>query len=223
MSSRWIVSIVFAGALFADTVFVHPAMGQCGDHADLFVGRTASGQLKIVGDGLSATLLICPVDGVLKGFTSAEPGFNAVAANEPDNDFFTLASGVTVRIEAVSLDPAFKAWGPGLASLIDEPGDRILLGGASLHTHVTWHVDSLDTAFDPDRPDWKGTFILVDTGSTGFTASAAFTLTFAPEQLEEVPTVSEWGMIVLGLSILCAATILLRNAGREGPRQTERA
>lgn len=182
------------------------AQAQCLDHMDILIGRSAGGQLKLVN--VPGDIVVCPVDGLLKGYASGQPGFGAVAVDDPPNDLFTLASGASVRLEAVGLESALKVWGPSLGTLMDAPGERILLGGPGLHTHVTWHVDSQDANYDVQDMPWTGTFRLVDTGSTGYTASANFSFSFAPEPEVVVPAASQWGLVALALSVLIAGTLL---------------
>lgn len=184
---------------------------QCGEHSDLLIGRTGAGQLVLQNAefSLDQVVLLCPVNGVLSGYSNGNPGFDAEeVVDDPGNDFFTLESGAVVSIEAVSLAPAFKAWGPGLATLMDEAGESILLGDEGLHEHLTWHADSNDPSFDPSQTHWVAQFKLVDTGSTGYAESDVFELQF--NNGLAVPAVSEWGIVLMVCGLLVAGTLAMR-------------
>lgn len=151
---------------------------------DVFVGRTAAGQLRISAPGSGGyvpdeSIKVLPaVMGLFNGWSDNNPGFDRIVISDPGNDFLTLQSGCQVRIEVVQVDPAFQAISASF-SIIDDPGERLLLGGSTLHTHLTWLVNSDHPMFDPDKVLWRATFRLVDTGSTGYTASNPFTFYFA--------------------------------------------
>lgn len=151
---------------------------------DVLVGRSAANQLKASPAGSGgyipdANIKVLPaVSGLFNGFSDNNPGFDRIVADMPGIDFLTLQSGTQVRLELVSVDPACKAVTATFA-VIDVPGERALLGNQSLHTHLTWLVQSDDPAYDPLRVLWRATFKLVDTGSTGYSESAPFTFYFA--------------------------------------------
>ena len=195
------------------------AHAQCGEHGDLLIGRTTAGQL-VLGDAefsVGETVLLCPVDGILSGFASGNPGFDAEEViDDPENDFLKLEPGAVIAIEAVSIDPAFKAWGPGLATLIDEVGEQITLGGDNLHEHLTWHADSQDPEFNSSDTDWLATFRFVDSGSTGYADSAPFQMRFTNQEAGEavVPTISEWSMFAMACGLIGVATLIGRRTER---------
>lgn len=146
---------------------------------DVVVGRTATGQLKIGGFLPDENIVVLPaVSGLFNGWSDNNPGFDRLVTSEPENDLYTLQSGVQVRIEVVGVDPAFQAITSTL-QIIENPGQRALLGGSGLHTHLTWLVNSNHAMFDPVKVLWRATFKLVDTGSTAYTESEPFTFYFA--------------------------------------------
>lgn len=151
---------------------------------DVLVGRSAANQLRVSPAGSGGYIpdanikVLPPVSGLFNGFSDNNPGFDHIVADMPGIDFLTLQSGTQVRLELVSVDPACKAVTASFA-VIDVPGERALLGGNLLHTHLTWLVQSDDPAYDPLRVLWRATFKLVDTGSTGYSESAPFTFYFA--------------------------------------------
>lgn len=211
------VAVVLLGS-FALALPAHVALAQCGDHGDILVGRTADDTLAVAPAEFSFDefVVLCAVDGLLQGYTSGNPGFDAEeVVDDPENDFFRLEPGAAIAIEAVALDPACKAWGPGLASLIDEAGESVVLGGDNLHEHLTWHVDSDDPAFDPSEVIWSATFRLIDTGSTGYAASDPFTLQFI--RAAPVPAVSEWGLLITALMICAVYSLICRASRMELP------
>jgi len=159
---------------------------------DVIIGRTGSGQLRFEAD-LDEIHLLEPVAGLLQGWAGDEPGFEALAEDEPDEDFFRLGTGAQIWLEAVALDPALRVHNPlNPLLMLSAPGDRLPLGDHELHDHVIWHVDPLDPAFDPGRSIWQGTFKLVDTGPTGYSDSPLLTLRFA------IPEPGTFALLVAG-------------------------
>ncbi len=149
------------------------------DEGDVIVARSAANQLRIDGYNPDSEITVLePSGGLFNGWTGTEPGFDHLVVEEPENDLFTLQSGCQIRLELVAADPAFRAITNTFA-IIDDPGERALLGGAALHAHLTWHVNSDHASFDPLKVLWRATFKLVDTGTTGYAESSAFTFHFA--------------------------------------------
>jgi hypothetical protein len=174
-----------------------PSWAQHQHAGDVIIGRSSAGQLKIEAD-LDEPHLLDAVNGLLKGFAGEEPGFEALTADEPAEDFFMLAPGADIRLEGISLDAALKAHdhlNPLL--VIDSAGDQLTLGAFDLHNHVVWHADSLDPAFDPLATEWQGTFRLVDVGTTLYAPSDAFTIRFT-----NVPEPAAITLLAFGLSAL---------------------
>ncbi|HKQ48889.1 MAG TPA: hypothetical protein VJZ71_12535 [Phycisphaerae bacterium] len=156
-----------------------PAAARAQHSGDVFVGRTAAGQLKLGGFIPDLNVIVLPpVNELFNGWSDNNPGFDRVITDDVPNDLLTLQSGVQVRIEVIQVDPAFQAISPSFV-VIDDPGERILLGNNNLHIHLTWLINSDEPDFDPLKVLWRATFKLVDTGSTGYTASVPFTFYFA--------------------------------------------
>jgi len=182
-----------------------------GQHAgDLIVGRDGAGKLKIEFDFTAATSLM-PVSGVLNGWSDADPGFEALKTDEPGEDFFTLQTGASIVFEVISFQPAFKAYSPGFATVLDGPGDTWTIGGSNLHEHPTWHIDSDDPGFVPSQTEWQGTFRLVDQGNTGYDPSDPYTIRFT--SVPPVPSLSPWGVALLALCLLSAGGGVLYRRG----------
>jgi hypothetical protein len=159
------------------------AAAACGQHfGDIGVGRSASGQLKVkpfnadqpsfdpnVGEGL---LTYYPAS---NSYRTTDPGFDASFPSDADQDYFPLATGASIRLVATSnLTPAFRV--VYQSGTIRNAGDSLPLGSATLHRHVVFIVDANESAFEPLRTTWLGTFLLRDTGSTGYQDSAVFAL-----------------------------------------------
>lgn len=164
------VAFLAAGSLFGAT---QTADAQ---HVDIEVGRTSGGQVAIEAD-LDEAILLEAVDGLLRGWTESDPGFFALEADEPDEDLFLLETGADISLEIVSIDEGLKFWASGLGSLADEIGEIVPLGDESLHTHLTFHIDS-----DVVGSDFMGTLEaqikLIDQGSTGYADSDPVTMRF---------------------------------------------
>lgn len=169
---RTFINAAVIAALSVSTAFAQHV-------GDVVVGRTAAGRLTIGGFSPDDNIVVLPpVSGLFNGWSDNNPGFDRLVTSEPENDFYTLGSGVQVRIEVVSVDPAFMAVSSSFV-VIDDPGERIILGGSTLHAHLTWLINSNEPDFDPLKVLWQATFRLVDTGSTAYTASEPFTFYFA--------------------------------------------
>ena len=180
------------------------------EHHDIIIARTAGGQLAAEFHFDEETHLE-EVSGLLNGWAGEAPGFGHLDADEPAEGFFMLEDGVQVYFEVVSFDPAFKSWAEGFSVVLQNPADSALLGGEHLHTHFEWHIDHDDPGFVHDQHEWAASFRLTDQGSTGYAPSETYTLVFTNEEHqhddEMVPTVSQWGLIVLALALLAVGKL----------------
>ncbi len=170
----------FAVAAFLPAVAA-PARAQHQHGGDLLIGRSAAGQLRVEFEWEVPTHLQ-PVTGpLLFGWAGDDPGLIARDEAEPEEDLYLFEPGVHIRFVALSLSPALKAHAPGFADVLDEPGESILLDEDPehlVHTHLVWHIDSADSAFDPTRTEWELQFQLQDVGTTAYTDSPAYTVLF---------------------------------------------
>lgn len=155
-----------------------PAPARAQHEGDVIIARTPSLQLVITGFDTDGFVALPPVSGLLNGWSDNGPGFDHLATANPGLGLFPLAAGAQIRLEVVSIDPAFRALGPGLAPIVDDPGEGLTLGDHQLHEHVTWHINSTDPDYDPLQCEWLATFILLDLGTTGYADSDPFTLRF---------------------------------------------
>lgn len=171
----------FAGSLSLLVFTAVPAMADP-HNDDIIVGVSSTGVLKIefnLHDHIDLYPISPGIPGVYEGFADDDPGFDHLEVAEPAEDFFPLADGADIWLVGVSLDAGLKVRNPtNLAVAIDSSGGSIRLGDDHLHTHVIWHIDSLDPGFNPAQDHWDGTFKLVDFGTTGYGDSAPFTLEF---------------------------------------------
>lgn len=179
MNDKRIKSVVL---LLAMALAVLPASALAGppEHGeDVVMGRMSSGQLATEVP-VPGPHELFPVSGPISGWTADEPGFLSLGVDEPDEDFFVLGAGAIINLELVSIDPALKVWSPGFNTVLTAPGQSFLLGGAEFDTHGTFHIDSTDPAFDPEQDLYVATLRIVDTGTTGYSPSAPFSLSFTP-------------------------------------------
>ncbi len=163
---------------------------------DTVIGRNAAGQLTVVVNSPGPNELPS-VDTFIHGWAADEPGNKTPDADEPENDFFMLGDGAIINLELVSIDPALKVWSPGFNTSLSTPGQSFLLGGAEFDTHGTFHIDSTDPNFDPNQDVLVATLRVVDTGTTGYGASAPFSLSFTP--VPEPTTILLAGLGAMGL------------------------
>jgi hypothetical protein len=152
---------------------------------DVWLCVSAAGQLKYnplgfnPDDPLTNIIVLPTATGLLHGWSSNSPGFDDVEQDDPAHDAYTFANGGFIRLDVLALDPALLVWNTGFQMF--PPGTSAALGSTDgdVHTHLIWHIRSDTAAFDPNRTFWRGTFRLIDTGSTAYTPSAPFTLYFS--------------------------------------------
>lgn len=155
-------------------VLASSAYGQHG--SDIWLGNQAN-RVAISPSGLmpeSTYSPLLPVDTFLQGWTNNNPGFDHVSGVQ--GGVAEFSGPVQIRLEVVDLDPALYVIDNSF-NVLEFPGDRTLLGGADLHTHITWFIDETDPGFDAEQCVWEGRFRLVDTG-TGLAPSLPFSLYF---------------------------------------------
>lgn len=169
--------LVLAGALAL------PARGE--HEGDLWIGVSSVGQLKLSPAGFepdeswAAVVVLSPGGGLFPGWTGNNPGFDDVETDSPVIDTYTLEVGANIWLDVVALDEALYVWNAQLQHF--GPGQMAHLGSApaDIHTHLIWHIYSLDPSFDALCVHWNGAFRLVDTGGTGYAASEPFTMVFS--------------------------------------------
>lgn len=204
MSARRLTHRSLASLLTAAAVAL-PASAQ---HAgDVWVARNAGQQISRGGLRVQEVILrLQPTEG---GWIDSNPGFDHLTSDRPDLGLFMLEAGCVVRLEAVALDPGLVAIQTGTFIVLDSPGDRFILrpSGPNLHEHPLWFIDEAASGFDPEWRVFHGTFRLVDTGATGYSASSDFTLKFTHHDLtpgdmncDGAVTVSDIGGFVLALT-----------------------
>ena len=116
-------------------------------------------------------------------YSAADPGFMNTGETPPEG-FFSLADGVTIRLELVDVDPAviFKI----NAAQLEAPGSSASLGTTpELHTHPTWQL-SLP---EGETGDFSLSFKLT-TDSPQYDDSQVFTIviTNEPPSMTETPS-----------------------------------
>lgn len=156
-------------------------------HVDLLVASTGKGGGALAVDfDFDATVPVyfsecfggtgSDCTGGVAVYSSEAPGFGALETDEPDEGFYALGLGVTVRFEVVAVDPGMSLFIDGV--LLDQPGESVALPPTpNLHTHGAWQV-AVD---DPD--DRLRTFtlsFLMTTTAAGYAESEVYTLLFRP-------------------------------------------
>ncbi|RIK67684.1 MAG: hypothetical protein DCC65_06030 [Planctomycetota bacterium] len=181
MKSAIVLSALAAASALSAPVSAGLIDARDGKEGDVNIGVDASGQLVIEFGGEPVALPA--ISGLLSGFGLDEPGFFALEEDEPDENIFVLGPGASIVLEVLSFDPALKAWTPGFADILDQPGDTWTIGAAPFDTHPFWHIDANDPTFiaPPGQSEWNATFRLLDTGTTGYLPSEPVTVTFTPE------------------------------------------
>jgi len=196
-----VVGISSTFCMCGSNLLAGPPHGHEGDFA---VAHTAAGQLTIDFD-FSERIELPPVDALLQGWAHDDPGFVTLDMDEPDEDVFGLDSGANVVLETVSIDPVLKIWNP---DLLDAPGEQLILGSPEFHTHVIFHIDSTDAAFDPQTAEYQLSFRLLDNGTTGYATSQTFVASFVP-----VPEPTMLVLLTLGAALLIPRAKRMRERG----------
>lgn len=136
---------------------------------DVWVGRTDSANppisIHVGGFDTNNLVVLPPVNGILHGWSNNSPGFDHLVNAVPAQNLYPLQSGANIWFQVVKFDPAFRVIDNGF-NILDQPGQQTSLGTETLHTHLIWHINSQDPAFDPNKWLWSAKFKLIDTGST---------------------------------------------------------
>jgi hypothetical protein len=144
----------------------------------MHVGRTDTGTIAIADFDFHDLFTLSPASPPLTGWSGHEPIFESIEADDPGAGIFVLDTAAKVSVEVVLFSPAVKLWNHDLDHSISAPGQQLTLGALPFTEHTTWHVDADDPAFDPLATEWTATFRLIDTGSTAYAPSEAYSLHF---------------------------------------------
>lgn len=175
--------------LIAGLAFVPASYAQHQHEGDFHIGVNAVGKLVFEFDehmlaGEECVVLPASVNPAIPGWVADAPGFEAVEADEPAEDIYTLADGASIRLVGVDLDAGLFVRAPSIGTPVAIAPTPTLgylsLGDEHLHTHAVWHLDPTAPGYQP-QASWSGTFKFVDVGTTGYADSDAFTLCFVPE------------------------------------------
>jgi len=184
-------SLIRSALVFAMAVMAWSRPASAGPHeheeGDIRVGRTPTGQLKLLFTG-GLTVLPIIDSGPLTGWGLDEPGFFSIDEEIPEENMSPLMAGNNIIVEVVGagLDNGLKHWLPGFGNYFGNGPLSVSswnLGPDFTDTHGFFHIDSTTPGFvyPPGQTEWSATIRVIDTGSTGYLASDPITLTFAPE------------------------------------------
>lgn len=186
--------------MFGSICLACPTMTRAGDdhdHADIIVARTLAGQLAIEFDA-KMPIALPPASGLITGWAADDPGFMSLMKDEKDEGLFVPSPMSIVVLELISVDPGLKLWRPGFSGVLANPGDQWIIGSPDFDAHAIFHIDANDPAFDPDVSEYFLSFRLLDSGTTGYSASDEITLSFTP--VPEPPA-----LVLLAAGALAAA------------------
>ena len=150
---------------------------------DIWVGQTPDGELSIGGFPLDRPLVLAPVDGVVTGWSSGNPGFDNIRRD--GQELLPLAEGSEIWLDLEGLAP-----GCGCIDndqylhthediVASSTGvDSIYVGDENLHVHFTWLIDSSAEDFDPMQTLWTADLRLRDASGNQAT-SQTFTIMFS--------------------------------------------
>ena len=149
---------------------------------DLVVAVNGQGKLSFEGVPIEPVELPVSQNGLFPGWLFDDPGFASLSLDEPAEDLFVMAVGADIQLEVVSIDNGLRILGPSGFPVLESPGDSLSLGGHAFDTHPLLHISSIILPAYDGAP-LIGTFKFVDTGTTGYDMSDAFSLTFVPEPI----------------------------------------
>jgi hypothetical protein len=98
----------------------------------------------------------------------------------------------------------------GALNVYDAPGEFFTLGGSTLHTHVTWFINSNSPSYNPLQTIWSVVFNLTDTGSTGYSVSENYELQFTNIDLPTPPPVVPEPTALAALALVGPALLARR-------------
>lgn len=146
---------------------------------DIIIGRTSAAQLAAEFNTDEAYELpqvaLIPGD----GWGGVAPGFEALEADEPAEDFYMLSAAAQIAIELISIDADLMMWdNPPTQVVLQHPGDQWdFPTGNAFHKHGFWLIDDPD--FSELGEAFMITFKLIDRGGT-YADSNAYTAQFTP-------------------------------------------
>ena len=181
-----LMMLIFAGTAWADEGHQH--------EGDWIIGQGPTGQLALEADLDEAIELPLFSNAFYTGWSSNEPGLEALESDEPDEDFYTLGAGAEIYLKVVGIDAAFKGLETNLGPIaFAAVNDEWYIGDEDAHNHAWWFIDSTDAGFDPLQTTWELQFQIIDLGTTGYTPSETYTATFTP-----VPEPATLALLTLG-------------------------
>jgi len=156
-------------------------------HRDVFVGTSASSGLSAsstlsLANDNPAVIFLTEVDGILEGWADSNPGWNAATDGTPG--LAPMEPGAALFFEVNQFTTSMKIYDSVFQEL-HEHGDLGELGGHDMHTHYTWLIDRADGDFDPERVGWRGSYRVIDMGTTGY-GIAQDAMFFRPDACENV-------------------------------------
>lgn len=168
-----------------------PARAQ---HADWEIASTAPGGGQLAVEYDFDTVVGLDYDPTLSGllgasaYTSTDPGFDTIEADEPLEGLFRLPPGVTVTVEITAIDAGKVAvFFPSPApTLLDSVGDTYVLGtqDAAPPNDIHHHGEMRLILALPSTEPGEGSFSFRLTTSTpGFTSSQTYTVKLANTHL----------------------------------------
>lgn len=181
--------------VFVGTAVASVSAGMRHHEGDVIIGRTPLLDSVLAAEVPEEPVLLEPTaPGALPGWSGAEPGFEALEEDEPNEDFWVLEAGVQVELEVLGLGNGLRMFDSAFNELT--VGDTWLLGDEALHLHGLFLIDA---AVNPDPLVTPGflEFELHDLSATpGYGPSEAYTVQFIPEPSTAVLLVC--GAVMLG-------------------------
>ena len=141
---------------------------------DMIIGSTGDGTGALAVEFEFDTVVRLSYDQDIGPYTGDEPGFDALATDEPLESFYVLDNGTTVTVEVTAIDEGRLSLVLN-ATTLAAPGDSVLLGtaGVDLHHHPIFRIQLLQPA--GQYGDARVSFKLTTT-SGSYTSSKIYSL-----------------------------------------------
>ncbi len=176
------------------------AIAQPHQHGDDgIIGIDATGKLTIEMD-LDEAFLFEELfaSTTLNGYISDAPGFTALDADEPDENFFVLGSEADIHFRLVNTSaPEMEVYNPFFDLPALGAGETFAFGaGNDFDTHPFWFLNTDLPSFDPMQQEWSVQFQVVDLGTTGYADSDVFEARFAIPSPGTLVVIGSAGLLI---------------------------
>ena len=134
MPSRPILLLLLVATLYSAQTLAHEQA--------IIVGSSESGQLKVHADFEQPVILPVSVFPGITGYAFGELGIHSAAADEPDEDLFTLSSAASLQFILLAKDPGAEVWNDHGSAYLPV-GGTFFVGEPIFDTHPVWNIPNI--------------------------------------------------------------------------------